>query len=207
LKIQETFGDRVEIGKIVRGEDLALDNGEVDFDLVEPTGMDGGMHERQAGIEMAETLNGSDATMRRAVVDDAEDATGVVLRWPRHHLFDEPVKRGDAILGFTAAKDTRMVDVQSGDISPGAAAGVLVLDVHRSTRSAVLGGMPAAAGLNAGFFIGGDHELIILQRSVLPLAGVEIQHAPGLGGEVGVPREDPTAVIPRPQGIFMQPTP
>ena len=130
-----------------------------------------------------------------------------MIRWPRHHLFDKPVKRGDAILGFTAAKDAGMVDVQGGDISPGAAARVLVLDVHRSTRSAVLGGMLAAAGLNAGFFIGGDHELIVLQRSVLPLAGVEIQHAPGLGCELWVPREDPTAVIPRPQGIFMQPTP
>ena len=61
--------------------------------------------------------------------------------------------------------------------------------------------------MNAGFFIGGDHKLIILQRSALPLAGVEIQHAPGLGRELRVPREDPTAVIPGPKGIFMQPTP
>ena len=58
---------------------------------------------------MAETLNGSDASMRRAVVHDPEDATGVMIRRPRHHLFDEPVKRGDAILGFTAAKDAGMV--------------------------------------------------------------------------------------------------
>jgi hypothetical protein len=156
---------------------------------------------------MAETLNGSDATMRRAVVHDPEDATGVVIRRSGHHLFDEPVKGGDAILGFTAAKDAGTVDVQGGDISPGAAAGVLVLDVHGSTRPAVLGGMLAAAGLNAGFFIGGDHELIILQRPALPLASVEIQHASGLGREVRVTREDPTAVIPRPKGVFMQPTP
>ena len=105
--------------------------------------MDGGLHERQAGMAMAETLDSSETSMRRAVVHDPEDATGVVIRWPRHHLFDEPVKRGDAIPGFTAAKDAGMVDIQGGDISPGAAAGVLVLDVHRSTRSAVLGGLLA----------------------------------------------------------------
>jgi hypothetical protein len=61
-----------------------------------------------------------------------------------------------------------------------------VLDMHGSTRPALLRGMLAAAGLNAGLFIGGDHELIILQRPALPLAGVEIQHAPGLGGEIRV---------------------
>jgi len=156
---------------------------------------------------MAEALDGSDSTMRRAVVYDPEDATGVVVWRPGHHLFDEPVKGSDTILGFAAAEDAGTVDVQGGDIGPGAAAGVLVLDVHRSTRPAVLGGMLAAAGLNAGLLISGDHEFIVLQRPVMPPASVEIQHAPGLGREVRVTREDPTAVIPRAKGVFMQPTP
>jgi len=207
LKIQEAFGDGIEMRKIVGREDLALDDGEVDFDLVEPTGMDGGMHERQAGVEMAKTLNGSGATMRRAVVHDPEDATGVVIRWSCHHLRDKPVKGGDAILRFTAAKDSGAVDVQRGDIGPGTAAEVLMLDVHGSAWTTALRGMLAATGLNAGLFIGGDHEFIILQRPVLPLTGVEIQHAPGFGGEVRVTGEDPTTVVPRPNGIFMQPTP
>ena len=207
LKIQEAFSDGVEIGKIIGCQDLPLDNREVDFDLVEPTGMDGGMHEPQAGVEMAKALNGSGATMRRAVIHDPEDATGVVIRWSCHHLLDKPVKGGDAILRFTAAKNSGAMDVQCGDIGPSTAAKVLVLDVHGSARPAALCGMLATAGLNAGLFIGGDHEFIILQRPVLPLAGIEIQHLPGLGGEVRVTGEDPTAVVPRPNGIFMQPTP
>jgi hypothetical protein len=48
---------------------------------------------------------------------------------------------------------------------------------------------------------------MILQRPVLPLASVEIRHPPGLGREVRVTREDPTAVIPRPRGVFMEATP
>jgi hypothetical protein len=36
------------------------------------------------------------------------------------------------------------------------------------------------------FFTGGDYELVILQRLVLPLSGVEIQYAAGLGGEVRI---------------------
>jgi hypothetical protein len=49
LKIQEAFGDGVEIRKIIGCEDLALDNGEVDFDLVEPTGMDRGHARASSG--------------------------------------------------------------------------------------------------------------------------------------------------------------
>ena len=49
LKIQEAFGDGIEMRKIVGREDLALDDGEVDFDLVEPTGMDGGHARASSG--------------------------------------------------------------------------------------------------------------------------------------------------------------
>jgi hypothetical protein len=62
------------------------------------------MHERQAGIAMADTLDSSDASMRRAVVHNSEDATGIVIRQPHHHLFGEPIKRGDAMMGFQRPK-------------------------------------------------------------------------------------------------------
>jgi hypothetical protein len=35
---------------------------------------------------------GSGSAMRRAVVNDPEDATGVVIRRSCHHLLDAPVK-------------------------------------------------------------------------------------------------------------------
>jgi len=207
LKIQEAFGDSVETGEVVGCQNLALDDGEIDFDLIEPTGMNRGMHEREARIAVAQTRDGSVATVRRTVIHDPEDAPGIVIRRSGHHLFNEPVKGGDAILRFTAAKDAGSVDVQGGDIGPGPAAGVLVFDVHGSVRPATLRSMLAPAGLNAGLFIRGDHEFIILQRLVSPLAGIEIQHAAGLGGKVRVTGEDPTAVIPGPDGVMMQPAP
>jgi hypothetical protein len=39
-------------------------------------------------------------------------------------------------------------------------------------RPAVLGGMLAAARLNAGFLIAGDDEFIVLQDVSLPLASI-----------------------------------
>lgn len=82
-----------------------------------------------------------------------------------------------------------------------------MLDMHGSARTATLRGVFATAGLNAGLFIGGNDEFVVLQRPALPLAGVEIQYAAGLGGEVRVAREYPTAVVSRPNGILMQPAP
>ncbi len=67
--------------------------------------------------------------------------------------------------------------------------------------------MDTASSLDAGLFVGGDHELIALQRPAVPGAGIEIENPAGLGGKLWVARKDPTAVIPGPNGILMQPAP
>ena len=67
--------------------------------------------------------------------------------------------------------------------------------------------MFAVAGLNAGLFVRGDHEFILLQESALPTAGVQIEDATGLDGEVRIAWKDPTAVVPGPNRIFMKPAP
>jgi hypothetical protein len=79
----------------------------------------------------------------------------------RHHLLDESVKGCDAILGFTAAKNSGSVDVQCREVGPRTAPKVLVLDMQGSARTATLCGVFAAAGLNAGLFIGGDDEFVV----------------------------------------------
>ncbi len=53
LEIEEAFGEGVEVGKIVGRENFALDDREVDLDLVEPAGVNWGVDEGQAGIPAA----------------------------------------------------------------------------------------------------------------------------------------------------------
>src|SRR5262249_53893847 len=65
----------------------------------------------------------------------------------------------------------------------------------------------AAAGLNARLFIGGNNELIRFQSAALPVSGVQIENAARLGGEVWVAGKDPAAVIPGPNGVFVQAAP
>jgi hypothetical protein len=64
-------------------------------------------------------------------------------------LFDQPIKRCDAIFGFAAAEDFGVVDIQRTEIHPGPAAFVSILDTTSTTRLTGFGGMDAAAGLNA----------------------------------------------------------
>src|SRR5678816_1791468 len=106
--------------------------------------------------------------MCRAIVHDPEDATGVVIRRPGHHLLDEPVKGYDSILRLTAAKDFGSVDVQCRDVGPGTATEVLMLDMHGCAWTATLSGVFTATSLNAGLFISGDDEFVVLQRPALP---------------------------------------
>src|SRR5581483_11041742 len=51
------------------------------------------------------------------------------------------------------------------------------------------------------------HVLAQAQRTALEAASVQVEHDAGLAPEVGVAREDPAAMGPRPQGILRQPAP
>jgi len=61
--------------------------------------------------------------------------------------------------------------------------------------------------LNAGLFIRREDELAGAEFAALPEALVQIQNASGLGLELWVSREDPAAVLPRADGILVQPSP
>jgi len=75
----------------------------------------------------------------------------------------------DAGRALTPAEDLGPVHVQRGQVGPGAAAAVLVLDPHRAARRRGLRGMPAHAGLDAGFLVGADDEVVAFQALSLPL--------------------------------------
>src|SRR5512143_560221 len=74
-------------------------------------------------------------------------------------------------------------------------------------RTGRQGRMQAAAGLNAGLLVCGDHEIVAPQRFALPAAGVEVQKAPRLQSEIRIARKDPAPMLPGPDGILTEPAP
>jgi hypothetical protein len=122
-------------------------------------------------------------------------------------LHNETVKGCDAGGSFAAAKDTGMMNVESGHVGPGTATTILWFDAHRAFRRDGQRGMLAAAGLDAGFLVSGDDKFIVFQGLILPAALIQVQDSVRFDGEGGVPGEDPTAVVPGANGVIMEPPP
>lgn len=58
LEVEQAFRELVEAGEVVRGEDLSLDDREVDLDLIEPTGMNWTMNEGEGRELLLESGDG-----------------------------------------------------------------------------------------------------------------------------------------------------
>lgn len=67
--------------------------------------------------------------------------------------------------------------------------------------------MLAVPGLNACLFVQTHDEVINPQREAAPDAFVQIEDRAGFGSEVGVARENPAAMLPRPKSIAAEPAP
>ena len=82
-----------------------------------------------------------------------------------------------------------------------------MFDSGGATRRGSQRRLLAATGLNTAFFVRGDDEFTRLERASLPDAIIEIEDAPGLGREIGIAWEDPTAMLPRTERIGAEPAP
>lgn len=207
LEIEKAFSEGLQPGEVVGRENLALHDGEVDLDLVKPTGMNRSVHEPQTWEPALQAADGGLTAMSRAIVDNPEHAARFVIGGAGHDLLDQTVKRGDAAAGFAAAKNPSLMDIQSGQVGPGATTLVFVFDPRHRARPRGQSGMLAAAGLGAGFFVGGEHKFIVLEGFAIPASLIKVEQATGLADEVGVARKDPTAVVPGANGVLVQPPP
>ena len=76
LKLKQRGFDRAQVREFVRGQDFPLDYGEVDFDLVQPTGVNRRVNLDSIGIPLAKALHRGLAAMGGAVVGHPEDPAG-----------------------------------------------------------------------------------------------------------------------------------
>jgi len=77
LEIDETVLELSQRGKVFRSEDLSVDDGEVDLDLVEPAGMNRGMNQEGVGPKSARPA----PKRRRASPDLAYNPAKVASRF------------------------------------------------------------------------------------------------------------------------------
>ena len=91
-------------GEVVGIEDLALDDREIDLDLIEPAGMHRGVDENYIWPFGPQTIGGASAAMRGAVVGNPEYAAGGSVRLFAHDLRDQAVEGSNAGFAFAAAE-------------------------------------------------------------------------------------------------------
>src|SRR6266446_8976366 len=171
---------RFQVGKVIGGQDLALDDGEVDFDLIEPTGVDWCMDQNDPRIDLTQPLLRGVTAMRRAIVHDPKQPFTRPIGFLSQHLLDQPAKGFNTGRKFTSAYDVPPADVPSCQILQGTTALVFILDISRSARRGRQGGMATAAGLDTGLLIGAEDVVLGSQGLALPQARVEVQNRASL---------------------------
>jgi hypothetical protein len=207
LEGEQTLLEFGEGGEVIGSENLALNNGEIDLDLIEPAGMDRGVDEHDRGPRGAQAVGGFFAAVGGTVVGNPKDAPRGAIGFYRHDLFYEAVKWLDTGGVLAAAEEPGAMDIPGGNVRAGTGALVLVLDAGATARCGRERRMDADAGLDAGFLVGRQHKVAAAQWRALPATLVEIKHPTGLGGEVGVAWEDPASVSPWAQRVAAEPAP
>jgi len=82
LKGQDAQFEFSEIGEVVWSEKLSLKDREINLDLVQPTGVNGRIHENGIGLPLAKTAESGPAAVRRSVVGDPENAPSRTIGFP-----------------------------------------------------------------------------------------------------------------------------
>ena len=151
LKGEKALFKLSEGREIVGREDLSLNDREIDFDLVQPTGVDRSVDEEGVGPLVTQAFGGFLATVGGAVVHDPEDATSGFVGFLAHDFSDQPIDGSDAAFDFAATEDLGAMDIPRCEIAPGSFAKVLVLDAHGTLGRRRQVWLFTAARLNAGF--------------------------------------------------------
>ena len=95
---------RGHVGKVIRSQALALDDGAVDCDLIEPTGVDGCLDQNETRIALPQPLLRGGTAMRRAVVHDPKQPFPRPLGFLGQHRLDQPAQGCNTGPRFTPAQ-------------------------------------------------------------------------------------------------------
>ncbi len=196
-----------EVFEVIRREDLPLKHGEIDFHLIQPTGMDESVNQHRIGIPAFEPGSRGLSPVGRPVVGDPEDAARGSIGRLRHDEIDQLMKARNASSLTAEAEDFGATNIPCRQVSQRPFPLVLMLDTARATRLGGGGLSHTPPRLNAGFLVGADDIVAGAQGFALPFPMVEIEHQTGLALEIRIPRPDPTAITPGADGIGAEPAP
>ncbi len=105
----------------------ALEDREIDLDLIQPAGVDGKMHGHQVVVGILQAPDGGTPAVGATVVEHPKDMARGAIRFLGHDLTDEPAEWLDAGSQLQASEEFGPVDVPGRDVGQRAAPFVLML--------------------------------------------------------------------------------
>ena len=184
-----------------------MNDREVDLNLIEPTGMNRRMDQKEIRPLRTQAISRLLAPMCRAVIHNPEDAAGGLVGLLAHHLTDKAVDWSNPGLGFATAEDFGAMDIPGCKVGPGSFTKVLVLNSHGSIGSHWQSRLFAAARLDASLLVCRNHKVIRSQWNSLPNPTIQVKDKTSFNRKVRIARENPTPVLPRSKGIAGEPAP
>ena len=169
--------------------------------------MDGRVKRNDVGPLGPQSAVAAAAPMGGAVVHDPEHAASRTIGFLGHDLGDQALEGRNASGGLTASEDPGAPNIPGCQVGKSASAGIGMFDAGGVARCRREARMFPPPGLDAGFFVGRHHAVVIAEGASLPDACIEIQDGAGLLGKLRISGENPTSVKPRPNRILRQPSP
>ncbi len=145
--------------------------------------------------------------MRRAVIHYPKDMFGGLVGFLRHDLVHQCLKRINTGRFLTTSKDLGSMNIPSCHIGYRAQSFIFKFHFHYFSRPRRCRWMNTPPCLNTGLLIRTNNEFVFPQRSTIPAAMIQVQNVPGLVLKVGISRENPAAILPGFNGVFMKPAP
>ena len=187
--------NRLQGGNVMWCQHLPLDDRELACHPMEPTGVDRGMAQHDARIDLVQPPLGGFAPMRRAVVHTPAQACAGTRRFLRQHLVHQAAQRRDAGRRFTPTHDVPTAHVPRRQLLPGATAFKRVLDAGRSARRRGEDGVATAAGVHTRLLIGTEAIVLGAKGLALPGARLPVQNGSRLSCEAGNTPCQPHALL------------
>ncbi len=199
-----------QIGKgkeVIGREYFSLEDGEIDFDLVQPTGMDGEMDNNDLRPLALKSIDRGQPPVRGSVVKNPENLSGGTVRFACHHVLDQTGKEYDPGFRLTPSEQLCPPHIPGCQVAQRPLSRVFKFHPLPLSCSWTKTHMSSVSRLNAGLFISGDHKVVRPQRKSIPDSLIEVQDPAGLVLKLGIPGEDPAPVLPWLDGILAQPSP
>jgi hypothetical protein len=104
LKTEDLFGQAHKGTEVIGGKYFSLEDGEKDFDLVQPVGMNGKMNNNDLGRLALKSIDRGQSPVRRPIVKNPENPSGGGVWFAGHDILNQPIKGYDPGLGLAPSE-------------------------------------------------------------------------------------------------------